>query len=47
MPTSFGPNDYALITIYALAFIISPVTAAALLGALQFWEVIHRNRPTR
>lgn len=47
LPTSFGPNDYALITIYALVFIISPAAAAAILGALQFWEVIHRIRSTR
>lgn len=47
MPTSFGPSDYALIPAYAVLYIISPVTAVAILAALQFWEVIHRNRLAR
>ena len=47
MPTSFGPNDYALIPAYALLYTVSPAAAIALLAAVQFWEVIHRNRIAR
>lgn len=47
LPTGFGPNDYALIPFYALLFVIHPIAAAAILGALQFWEVIHRIRSAR
>lgn len=47
LPTSFGPNDYALIPIYALFYAISPMVALAILASLQFWEVIHRIRSTR